>query len=130
MSYRGPGELKRGKYKEWFIFTVIMGAIPSIIRLLVCVCFEQQPMFEDFRTEIFFLSIVLLVDSLKNRGLRDWNGAVSFIVLCFCIFGYAVVFFDASHLFSRSPSVMLVRRGALVFLILGFLLDWHSVSKK
>lgn len=130
MSYKGRGEFSRNKYVEWLIFTVIMGAIPSIIRLLVCVCFEQRPAFEDFRTELFFLSIVLLVDSLKNNGLKNWNGVVSFIVLCFCIFGYAVVFFDASHLFSRSPSVMLVRRGALVFLILGFLLDWHSILKK
>ncbi len=130
MSYRGSSGLLKNKYVEWLLFTVVMGALPSIIRLLVCFYFGQQPTFTDFRTELFFLSIVFLVDSLKNCGLKDWSGVASFVVLCFCIFGYTVVFFDASHLFNIAPSGMLVQRSAFVFLILGFMLDLLSISKK
>lgn len=123
-------DVRRNKYIEWFIYTVIMGAIPSIVRLLVFIYFEQPITFSDFRTELFFLSIVFLVDSLKNTGIKCVGGVASFIILFFDIFVYAVVFFDAAHLLTRSPSGILVQRSALVFLALGFLLDFYSVSKK
>jgi hypothetical protein len=125
-----PRRSTRNKYIEWLIFTVIMGATPSIIRWLVFIYFEQPLTFVDFRTEVFFLSIVLLVDSLKNTGLKWFWGIASFVMLLFCIFVYAVVFFDASHLLSRSPSGLLVERSAVVALILGFLFDFRSISEQ
>lgn len=126
----GQRKPTRNKYLEWFIFTVMMGAAPSIIRLLIFIFFEQQLAFTDFRTELFFLSIVFLVDSLKNNGWKCLAGATSIIILFLCIFVYVVVFIDASQLLSRSPSGPLVERSALVFLIVGFMLDFYSISKK
>ena len=123
-------DVQRNKYIEWLIYTVIMGAIPSIIRLLVFIYFEQPIIFSDFRTELFFLSIVFLVDSLKNTGIKCIGGVASFIILFFDIFVCALVFFDAAHLLARSPSGILVQRSALVFLGLGFLLDFYSILKK
>lgn len=125
-----PRDVRRNKYIEWFIYTVLMGAIPSIIRLLVFFYFEQPIIFSDFRTELFFLSIVLLVDSLKNIGVKRGWGVVSFVMLVVCIFGYAVAFFDAAHLLTSSPSKILVQRSVFVFLVCAFFLDLYSVSKK
>ena len=107
-----------------------MGAMPSIIRLGVFASFEEPINFADFRTELFFLSIVFLVDAIKNHGLKSIEGATSLVVLILCTYAYTIVFIDASDLLRRAPTGVLVQRGVWVALVLGFFLDLHSISKK
>ena len=118
------------KYVEWFVFTVIMGAIPLIIRLVIYSCFNQHLLFSDFRADLFFLSIMLVVDSLKNYGIKSIGGIISIIILITGIISYSIAFFDMSNLLIRAPSGDFMQRIAVATLVGGFISDLYSVSKK
>lgn len=121
---------EKHRYIEWIIFTVIMGAIPLIIRFIIFSFFGYQFIFSDYRADFFFLSIVLVVDSLRNYGLKSIGGVVSILTLITCITAYSVTFFETSHLLNSVPSSELMQRVAIITLVLGVVFDFFSLSKK
>ncbi len=51
-------------FKDWCMYTAAMGILPSIIKMMILIFFDKPILFEKFRVELFFLTIILLVDSL------------------------------------------------------------------
>ena len=123
---------EKHKYIDWLVFTVIMGAIPLIIRFIIFsfFFFGQPFVFSDYRADFFFLSIVLVVDSLRNYGVKSIGGVVSILILITCITAYSIAFFETSQLLNSAPSGELMQRVAIITLALGFIVDLFSLSKK
>lgn len=119
---------------DWFAYTVVMGLIPLIIRAVILWLIDMEDMkFElsDCRTELFFLTIVLLVDAIRNYKKKSFGHIMSVITLVFCaaIYGFVLgadLRMDLDKFIipiSSDNSVI----ATYIFLAAGGLLDFVSV---
>lgn len=131
-SYKGRHHTKNvgSKYRDWAAYTVVMGMLPLVIRLLLASSFDIAIGFEDFRTELFFITIVLLVDALRNYKLKSGIWAISLFVLIASAAVYAVVLGFDLDLYKNGIEVSNenINRDVRRFLLAGAILDVPSVG--
>lgn len=60
------------KYMLWIFFTVGTSLIPIAIRIILMLYTDQKLVLEDFRVELFFLTIIFFVDAIKNFRSGAW----------------------------------------------------------
>lgn len=132
--YTGRVAAKKGlwsRLKEWIGYTVVMGGVPLAIRWLITWIINESFKPIDCRAEIFFLTIVFLVDSLKNYSLKSGGGIVSLIILVVCAAVYGFVSgnelakeLGKSSIAMSDDHTMI---GAYGFLVAGTILDFVSI---
>lgn len=129
-SYKGRHRTKSvgSKYRDWAAYTVAMGMLPLVIRLLLASSFDVSIGFEDFRTELFFITIVLLVDALRNYELKSGIWAVALLVLIASAAVYAVILGFDLDLYKSEISNENINHDVRRFLLAGAILDIPSVG--
>jgi len=75
------GQQNENSLSNWIIFTVFAGLIPSIIKLLVLLLSHSKISSKNFYTELFFFSLVLLIDVIKNTSKKLIRWKISLILL-------------------------------------------------
>ena len=94
----------KSSLKEWFAFTLLMGALPAIARFAAMVWLSQPIVFKDFRGELLFLSIILLVDAMRNFSANSIGGIASLFLLFISAALYAVFLADDKQLLAAPVS--------------------------
>lgn len=131
-SYRGKISVKTtgSKYRDWVAYTVVVGMLPLVIRLLLANFLGIPVSFEDVRTELFFVTIVLLVDALRNFRIRAGMWALVLFVLIASAAVYAVVLGIDLDLYKTEIKISSenINRNIRRFLLAGIILDTFSVG--
>lgn len=75
----------------WAFYTCGTSLIPLIIRIVLLLCAGRPPVLQDFRVELFFLSIIFFVDAIKNYQAGSWMGNLTVFLLIVCSTMYSLV---------------------------------------
>ena len=75
---------------SWIFFTVCAGLLPSILKFLVLLLSRSKISSDSFHTELFFFSLVLLIEVLKNTPKKSirWRMSVILVVIYSFAYGY------------------------------------------
>lgn len=117
------------KVRDWLIYTVIMGVLPSIIRLVVYLLFHKTLSPNDFYTELFFATIVLLFDALRNFRISSGWRSITSIALCLGSIVYGFIFADSLNFLKEPLSKPIVSIFTWVFLGTSIALDALSLRE-
>lgn len=85
-------QLEISKIARWFFFTLGTSFLPVAIRLVIMVLTSQKITVTPMRSELFFLVVVCLVDTMKNcrhRATLVLSTAFA-LILCSIIYGMAL----------------------------------------
>lgn len=85
-------QLEIPKIGSWILFTVVTSALPIIVRFVITLLASQPFTITDIRSELFFLVVVFLVDTIKNcRHQPMWVVGMAFVlIICSIIYGMAL----------------------------------------
>ena len=85
-------QLEIPKWARWLFFTLGTSALPIIIRVVIMLLTEQKPTITGMRSELFFLVVLCLVDTMKNcRYQAIWLLSMTFaLIICSIIYGVAL----------------------------------------
>ena len=126
-TYTGRGKktvsTNTNKMIDWFIYTVVMGALPLIMKIILSRLFSLGIGFQDLCAELFFLSIVFFVDALKNWGTKSGVGKVLQIVLIICAFLYGLVLCNDYDIYKTPLSDGTITTVIVAPLLGGFVAD-------
>ncbi len=123
-------ENQKQKYIDWLMYTVGMGVLPFFIRLFIAVLFSQILLFYDYHLDLFFVTIVLLVDSLKNFDPKCGKSKFALIILIISTVIYAVALLNSQDLLKVPLSLMSTKICTYSFLIASAILDFASIAKE
>lgn len=116
------------KYVSWVTHTVLMGCLPFIIKLLMAYVSGIILSPNDFWTELFFITIVFLIDAIKNFDDSGNDFAnLEKLAMFVLILSASVYSFSLTTQFDAPISGLIV---FAVFLLLGFLFDFISIQIK
>lgn len=75
---------------SWIFFTVCAGLLPSILKFLFLLLSRSKISSDSFHTELFFFSLVLLIEVLKNTPKKTirWRMSVILVVIYSSAYGY------------------------------------------
>lgn len=114
-------------FKDWCMYTLVMGILPSMIKMVILVLFKKPIFLENFRVELFFLTIIFLVDTLKKY---DWpNGKKSFtlIILIISVVIYTIILLGDMNLLREPLSSVVATWTVCGFLGTSIVLDISSI---
>lgn len=99
------------KMARWIFFTLGTSALPIIIRIMIMVLTSRIPTITEMRSELFFLVVVCLVDTMKNcRHQAMWTLSMTFaLIICSIIYGMALADYMkllTSELFASFDTLM------------------------
>ena len=85
-------QLEIPKIARWIFFTLGTSALPIIIRIMIMWLTSQTPTITEMRSELFFLVVLCLVDTMKNcRHQAMWTLSMTFaLIICSIIYGMAL----------------------------------------
>lgn len=85
-------QLEIPKGARWLFFTLGTSALPIIIRVVIMLLTGQKPSITGMRSELFFLVVLCLVDTMKNcRHQAIWLLSMTFsLIICSIIYGMAL----------------------------------------
>lgn len=86
MPYRGRKE--EHPLISWFLGSVCMGLLPTVIKFLILKISHSDISPNQFHTELFYLSLVLLADIIKNTSKEYVRWKAAFI----CTIIYSVIY--------------------------------------
>lgn len=69
---------------NWVIRTIFVGASPLVIKFIICLIHDKPLIFDDYCTEIFFLTSIFLIDAARNfsaSGHALLMGIVQFVLV-------------------------------------------------
>lgn len=117
---------KKNKYVLWGFFTVGTSLIPIIIRVALLLSTAKVLQIQDFRVELFFLTIIFLVDAIKNfKGGSVPNYFASFLLI-FSSTMYCLTMADSLQLLNVTLSEI-TNTSMILFGVGSFLFDIFSV---
>ena len=84
------GQQNRVGLLGWIILTVGAGLLPSIIKLIILLLSNSRILSDNFHAELFFFSLVLLIEVLKNtpKKLARWKVSLILLVIYSATYGY------------------------------------------
>ena len=123
----GIKKIISGDYQEWLMYTVAMGVLPLVLKIFVLVLVAQPIPFKLFRVELFFLTVVFLVDALKKYNKKSGNGKLALLILIISVAIYVLVLTDEMELLKVPLSSETVKWSAWGFLLTGFIVDFLSI---
>ena len=105
-------QLEIPKIARWIYFTLGTSALPIIIRIMIMWLTSQTPTITEMRSELFFLVVLCLVDTMKNcRHQAMWTLSMTFaLIICSIIYGMALADYMellTSELFSNFDTLMI-----------------------
>lgn len=105
-------QLEIPKIARWIFFTLGTSALPIIIRIMIMWLTSQTPTITEMRSELFFLVVLCLVDTMKNcRHQAMWTLSMTFaLIICSIIYGMALADYMellTSELFSNFDTLMI-----------------------
>ena len=85
-------QLEIPKFYRWIFFTLGTSLLPILIRIVLLVLTSQEITLKPMRSELFFLVVVFMVDTIKNcRHRAAWVLGITFaLILCSIIYGVAL----------------------------------------
>lgn len=85
-------QLEISKFPRWIFFTLGTSFLPILIRMVLLVLTSQEITLTSMRSELFFLVVVCMVDTIKNcRHHSAWVLVITFaLILCSIIYGVAL----------------------------------------
>ena len=88
MPYRGRKE--EHPLISWFLGSVCMGLLPTVIKFLILKISHSDISPNQFHTELFYLSLVLLADIIKNTSKEyvRWKAAFICTIIYSGIYAY------------------------------------------
>lgn len=116
-------------FSDWIIFTLGMGILPLLLKLLAFKSFNQPCSFMEFHLELFFMTIVLLADSAKNFGLGSAIGKIALFILLLASGSYAFSLLYYLDFTKFSLSAKSAMQNTLIFLGAGAILDIASLIR-
>lgn len=119
------------RFGEWLFYTLAMGILPSGIKLLTACIYKHPLSFYDYLVEVFFLTIVLLVDTIRNFNAvsnRLGKLAIFLLVVTSAVYGTIlmkeIVFGDE---FFTIVSDTVIKMVTIILLSSSLLLDLWSI---
>ena len=91
-------------FKDWCMYTAAMGIFPSIIKMLVLAFFNRPFLLEKFRVEIFFLTIIFLVDTLRKYDGKGGKKSLTLFILIISVVIYTIILLGDMNLFKEPLS--------------------------
>lgn len=131
----GPGvdpitkrQLEIPKGARWLFFTLGTSALPIIIRVVIMLLTSQELSVAGMRSELFFLVVLGLVDTIKNcRHHPIWVLSMAFsLIICSIIYGMALAeYMDllTTELFASFDTLM------IGMVIISIVLDGFTTAK-
>lgn len=121
-------QLEIPKIARWIFFTLGTSALPIIIRIMIMWLTSQTPTITEMRSELFFLVVLCLVDTMKNcRHQAMWTLSMTFaLIICSIIYGMALADYMellTSELFSDFDTLM------ICMVIISVVLDGFTTIK-
>lgn len=97
---------------KWVFFTLGTSALPIIIRIMIMLLTSRTPTITEMRSELFFLVVLCLVDTMKNcRHQAVWMLSMTFaLIICSIIYGMALAEYMgllATELFGEFDTLMI-----------------------
>lgn len=116
-------------FSDWIIFTLGMGILPLLLKLLAYKSFGQTCSFMEFHLELFFMTIVLLADSAKNFSLDSVIGKIALFILLLASGSYAFSLLYYLGFTKFELSAQNAMQNTLIFLGAGAVLDVASLIR-
>ncbi len=121
-------QLEIPKGAKWLFFTLGTSALPIIIRVVIMLLTEQKFTITGMRSELFFLVVLCLVDTMKNcRHQAIWLLSMTFsLIICSIIYGMALADYMgllATELFASFDTLM------IGMVIISIILDGFTTAK-
>lgn len=91
-------------FKDWCMYTAAMGILPSIIKMLVLAFFNRPFLLEKFRVEIFFMTIIFLVDTLRKYNGKGGKKSLTLFILIISVVIYTIILLGDMNLFKEPLS--------------------------
>lgn len=117
-------------YQDWFMYTAGMGVLPSIIKALLLALSQKPILFETFRVEIFFLTIIFLVDALKKYNSQKGKKFFTSFSLIISVVIYTAVLLGDMKLLNVTLSNVVVAWAIGGFLVVSIILDLLSIDNE
>lgn len=111
-------------FKEWLMYTLGMGALPSILKALILYIFSQPILIEEFRVELFFLTIIFFVDALKKCDKSSGTRLVIQFILLISMAVYTIILLGDMNLFNKPLSSVVITWVLCGFLGASFIFDF------
>lgn len=85
-------QLEISKSSRWIFFTLGTSLLPILIRIILLLLTSQEITITPMRSELFFLVVVCMIDTIKNcRHRAAWMMGITFaLILCSIIYGVAL----------------------------------------
>lgn len=116
------------KYSNWLIYTFSMGCLPVTIKFIIGYIYEKKIVFDDYYAELFFMTIVFLIDAIRNFSNSNntfANFAEKFAALMLTL--SASIY--GSILITQFDAVASHIRISTVFLFIASILDILSINQ-
>ena len=117
-------------YQDWFMYTAGMGVLPSIIKVLLLALSQKPILFETFRVEIFFLTIIFLVDALKKYDSQKGKKFFTSFSLIISVVIYTAVLLGDMEILNVTLSNVVVAWAIGGFLVVSVILDLLSIDNE
>lgn len=118
------------KYAKWFFFTFLTSIIPLVIKAVLLAGtgfkFSLSSFFQNFRVELFFLTIIFLVDAIKNYKSGTTQGIFTSFLLIIGSILYGLAMTDSLNLLNASLASQF-DFAIIIIVIISFLWDIGSV---
>ena len=106
-------QLEISKFPRWIFFTLGTSSLPILIRVVILFLTSQRITLTPMRSELFFLVVVCMVDTMKNCRHRPvWVLGIAFaLILCSIIYGVALADYLnllTSDLFANFDILMII----------------------
>lgn len=106
-------QLEIPRMAKWIFFTLGTSALPILIRIMIMLLTSRMPTITELRSELFFLVVLCLVDTMKNcRHQIMWTLSMTFaLILCSVIYGMALADYMNllnAELFVHFDSLMMI----------------------
>lgn len=124
------GETKN-RGKDWLFYTAGMGVLPILIKGAITVVYQKPFDFNDYCVEIFFITVVFLIDAIRNfSAVANWAGRGTTLVLVFSAAIYGAILVaevapveSATHIWNDALAIIISAS-----LVLSLILDIVSMK--